>query len=98
MAHVKIKWDNKGFKEILNSDGMKKACIDAAEAIASRANLLASGYSDGKEKPEFIALDWKSSMKGGRAAAVVGTHNNASKIAQAQGHILETATYTTKVL
>ena len=96
-SKVKIEWIDKGFKEILNSKELESVCISAAEAIAKKANGLAAPYNDSKEEAEFISLKWHSNMKGGRVAAIAATHNYQAKEVQAENHILEKATQSTRV-
>lgn len=96
-SKVKIKWNNQGFKEILQSEELEEVCVDAAEKIARNAEAMAGAYQKkGKDAPEFVALKWHSNMKGGRVAAVAATRHDEAREIQAEHHILEKATYTTK--
>ena len=67
---IEFEWNDAGFQEILNSDGVAKITKEAADQIAE----LATQYSEDCErhgKVTFEAVEWHPKAKGGRAGAKV---------------------------
>ena len=86
MAQIEIEFISEGFKEILNSDGVRAAVENAANDIKNKADANISGESEG-----FSAHAWKGGYGGGRWVASVTTTDLASMQAEAENKALTKA-------
>ena len=86
MAQIEIEFNSEGFKEILNSDGVKAAVENAANDIKNKADANISGESEG-----FSVNAWKGGYGGGRWVASVTTTDFASMQAEADNKALTKA-------
>ena len=83
---IKIKFNSKGFKDILCSGGVQGAVRDATEAIQARANANNSRGGEG-----FSADVWMGSYGGGRWVGSVSTTDRKSRVAEAEDKALSRA-------
>ena len=86
MGEIKLEFISEGFKEILESDGVKTAVENAANEIAKRADNYVDSDSDG-----FRAHTWMSNIGGGRWAGSVWTTDYKSMAAEAENKALSKA-------
>ena len=83
---IKIEFVSDGFKEILNSDGVKGVVDKAAQDIKSRADASIHGESSG-----FAAYTYKGGFGGGRWVGIVSTTDVASMVAESEEKALTKA-------
>jgi len=86
MDIVHIEFISKGFRNILNSNGVKSAVASAAEAIQERANANIHEESEG-----FSMHVWHGGYGGGRWIASVNTTDHASMVAEEEDKALSRA-------
>ena len=79
MSKVTIKWNDEGFKEILNGDALKRELLNVATNVSQEAG-------DG-----FEIEEWQSNMKGGRPAVSVKAETYEAKEAEATDKVLTKA-------
>lgn len=85
-SQMRIKFNSKGFKEILCGDGVHEAVTDAAQAIQGRANANNTRGGEG-----FSCETWMGNYGGGRWVASVSTTDRKSQIAEAEDKALSRA-------
>lgn len=83
-GQMEIEFISEGFKEILNSDGVRALVESEAEKIAAKANSSIDG--DG-----FVTKVWKGGYGGGRWVASVMTSDRESVIAESEDKVLTKA-------
>ena len=85
-SQVRIKFNSKGFKDILCSDGVKGAVSEAASSIQSRANANNTRGGEG-----FAVSTWMGSYGGGRWVGSVSSTDRKSMVAEAEDKALSRA-------
>lgn len=83
---IKIKFNSKGFKEILCSSGVQGLVQEATSSIQSRANANNTRGGEG-----FAARVWMGSFGGGRWVGSVNTTDMESRTAEAEDKALSRA-------
>lgn len=76
---VTIRWNNDGFKEILNSSALQQELQAVADEVAKEAG------------EGFVTEGWKSNMKGGRPAVSVRADSYEARKAEATDKALTKA-------
>lgn len=83
---IEIEFISAGFKEILNSDGVRALVQSETEKIAAKANANISGNSEG-----FSSRVWQGGYGGGRWVGSVSTTDFESMKAEAEDKALTRA-------
>lgn len=83
---IKIEFVSAGFKEILNSDGVRDAVDRAAQDIKAKADAGIQGESNG-----FQVKTYPGKFGGGRWISVVATTDRASMVAESEDKALTRA-------
>lgn len=83
---IRIEFISEGFKEILNSEGVRAAVLAEAEKIAAKANANMHEESAG-----FEAHAWQGNYGGGRWIASASTTDYASMKAESEDKALTRA-------
>ena len=85
-TQIKLEFVSQGFKEILESDGVKGLVESATETIKQRADSDITGESEG-----FSASVYKGNYGGGRWVGMVHTTDYESKRAESEDKSLTKA-------
>lgn len=86
MSEIKIEFISDGFRQILESAGVKAAVESAANDIKNKADANITEESAG-----FSVNTWKGSYGGGRWVASVTTTDRASIVAESENKALTKA-------
>lgn len=85
-GHVRIEFNSKGFKEILNSNGTKNIIESAAKRIQSKANGNLTKKSEG-----YSVKTWRGNYGGGRWVSSVRTTDHNSMVEESENKALSRA-------
>lgn len=83
---IRLEFISAGFKEILESDGVRNVIEDTTKGIQQRANANITGESEG-----FNASVKLGNYGGGRWLGFVGTNDQASRVAESENGALTKA-------